>query len=169
MRYAFNAGVRWVRTNQSSTGINSNVVVTVDRRYHDWLPAANFVLYPTDNIILRAAVARVMTRPTLGNLTPGGSADGFNLRVSYGNPFLNPFRAWAYDLGFEWYFAPQSIFSVALFRKEVSSFPVSQNTTASFDSTGLPVSVLVPSSPAALSPAIRAAPNWTITTIVNGS
>jgi TonB-dependent receptor len=111
----------------------------------------------------------VLTRPSLGNLTPGGSADGFNLKVSFGNPFLDPFRAWAYDLGFEWYFAPQSIFSVALFRKEVSSFPIAQNTTGSFDSTGLPVSVLVSSSPAALSAAIRAAPNWTISTIINGT
>ena len=169
VRYAFNAGVRWVRTNQSSTGINSNVVVTVDRSYDDVLPSANLVIYPTDNIILRAAVAKVITRPSLGNLTPGGSADGFNLRVSFGNPFLNPFRAWAYDLGFEWYFAPQSIFSVALFRKEVSSFPISVNRTDSFDSTGLPVSVLVTSSPAAQSAAIRAAPNWTISTITNGS
>ena len=137
--------------------------------YNDFLPAANFVLYPSDNIILRAAVAKVITRPSLGNLTPGGSADGFNLRVSFGNPFLNPFRAWAYDLGFEWYFAPQSIFSVALFRKEISSFPIALNTTGSFDSTGLPVSVLVSSSPAALNPAIRAATNWTISTIINGS
>jgi len=169
LRYAFNAGVRYVRTDQSSTGINSNVVVTVQRHYDDVLPSANLVLYPADNIILRAAVAKVITRPGLGNLTPGGSADGFNLRVTFGNPFLNPFRAWAYDLGFEYYFAPQSIFSVALFRKEVSSFPIAQNTTGSFDSTGLPVSVLVASSPAALSPAIRAANNWTISTIINGS
>ena len=169
IRYAFNAGVRYVRTNQSSTGINSNVVVTVDRHYDDVLPAANLVIYPSDNIILRAAVSKVITRPSLGNLTPGGSADGFNLRVSFGNPFLNPYRAWAYDLGFEWYFAPQSIFSVALFRKEISSFPISQNTTGSFDSTGLPVSVLVASSPAALNPSIRAANNWTISTVVNGS
>ena len=169
IRYAFNGGFRYVRTNQSSTGINSNVVVTIDRHYDDFLPAANLVIYPTDDIVLRAAVAKVITRPSLGNLTPGGSADGFNLRVSFGNPFLDPFRAWAYDLAFEYYFAPQSIFSVALFRKEVSSFPISQNTTGSFDSTGLPVSVLLASSPAAQQPALRAAPNWTITTIVNGT
>jgi iron complex outermembrane receptor protein len=167
-RYAFNVGLRYVRTNQSSTGLNSGVVVTINRDYDDWLPAVNLALYPTNNLIIRAAVARVMTRPTLGNLTPGGSADGFNLRVSFGNPFLNPFRAWAYDLGVEWYFAPQSVVSVAFFRKEVSSFPVAVNTTGSFDSTGLPVSVLVPSSPAALDPAIRAANNWTISTIANG-
>ena len=168
LRYALNAGMRFARTDQSSTGLNSGVQVTIERNYHDWLPSANLALYPTDNLIIRAAVSRVITRPTLGNLTPGGSADGFNLRISFGNPFLDPFRAWAYDLGFEWYFAPQSVFSVALFRKEVSSFPVSQNTTGSFDSTGLPVSVLVPSSPAALSAAIRAQDNWTISTIVNG-
>lgn len=169
MRFAFNVGMRYASTHQSSTGLNSGVQVTIDRTYDDWLPSANLALYPTENIIIRAAVSRVITRPTLGNLTPGGSADGFNLRVNFGNPFLAPFRAWAYDLGFEWYFAPQSVFSVALFRKEVSSFPVSVNRTDSFDSTGLPVSVLVPSSPAALNPAIRAAPNWTITTIINGS
>jgi TonB-dependent receptor len=168
LRYAFNIGMRYARTDQSSTGLNSGIQVTIERNYHDWLPSANLALYPTDNLIIRAAVSRVITRPTLGNLTPGGSADGFNLRISFGNPFLDPFRAWAYDLGFEWYFAPQSVFSVALFRKEVSSFPVSQNTTGSFDSTGLPVSVLVPSSPAALSAAIRAQDNWTISTIVNG-
>ncbi len=39
-----------------------------------------------------------MTRPTLGSLTPGGSADGFNYRVTSGNPFLEPYRATNYDL-----------------------------------------------------------------------
>jgi TonB-dependent receptor len=169
MRFAFNVGMRYARTDQSSTGLNSGVAVTIERSYDDWLPSANLALYPTDNIIIRAAIARVVTRPTLGNLTPGGSADGFNRRVTFGNPFLNPFRAWSYDLGFEWYFAPQSIFSVALFRKEVSSFPVQLNITDSFDSTGLPVSVLLPSSPAFQDPAIRAAPNWQISTVINGA
>jgi TonB-dependent receptor len=169
MRYAFNIGMRYARTDQSSTGLNSGVQVTINRDYDDWLPSANLALYPTDNVIIRAAVARVITRPTLGNLTPGGSADGFNFRVTFGNPQLNPFRAWAYDLGFEWYFAPQSVFSVALFRKEVSSFPVAQTLTGrTFTETGLPVSVLVPSSPAALNPGLLADPIWAITTTING-
>jgi iron complex outermembrane receptor protein len=168
LRYAFNGGVRYVRTHQSSYGYNSGQLVEVTRNYDDWLPAANLALYPADNLIIRAAIAKVMTRPSLGNLTPGGSADGFNLRVSFGNPFLKPYRATNYDLGLEWYFAPESIFSVALFRKEVSSFPISVTRTDSFDSTGLPVSVLVPSSPAALDPALRASPTWQISTIGNG-
>ena len=168
LRYAMNAGIRYVHTDQSSTGLLSGVNVTVDRTYDDWLPAVNLALYPHEDIIIRAAVAKVITRPSLGNLTPGGSADGFNFRITNGNPQLQPFRATNFDLGVEWYFAPESVFSVAAFRKEIASFPVSDSFTSSFDATGLPVSVLVPSSPAALDPALRAAPIWTVQTTVNG-
>ena len=170
MRFAFNVGLRYASTHQSSTGLNSGVQVTIDRTYDDWLPSANLALYPTENLIIRAAVSRVITRPTLGNLTPGGSADGFNFRVTFGNPQLDPFRAWAYDLGIEWYFAPQSVFSVALFRKEVSSFPVAQTLTGlTFADTGLPTSVLLPSSPAIVNPTNLTLPQWAVSTTINGT
>ncbi|MEC7930859.1 MAG: TonB-dependent receptor, partial [Pseudomonadota bacterium] len=119
------------------------------------------------DIIIRASVADVMTRPSLGNLTPGGSVDGFNYRISFGNPYLDPFRATAYDLAVEWYFAPQSVFSVAAFKKDVQSFPISQTVTGTFASTGLPLSVIPPSSPAAIQP--ERAEGWAINTIVNGT
>ncbi|WP_443026858.1 TonB-dependent receptor [Sphingomonas sp. LT1P40] len=167
--YALNAGIRYVRTDQTSYGISSGVVATVKRDYEDWLPSVNLALYPTESIIVRGAVAKVMTRPSLGNLTPGGSADGFNYRITSGNPFLDPFRATSFDLAVEWYFAPQSIFSVALFKKDVSSFPVGITRTGTFTETGLPVSVLSPSSPAALNPASLSQPIWTIATTGNGA
>lgn len=167
--YALNFGVRYAHTRQSSTGINSGQTVTVSRNYDDWLPAFNLALYPTRKVIVRFAVADVMTRPSLGTLTPGGSADGFNYRVSFGNPNINPYRATAYDFGVEYYFAPQSIFSVALFKKDVASFPVGQSITGTFTQTGLPASVLASSSPAALNPALQSQPIWTIATTVNGS
>lgn len=168
--YALNGGVRYVKTEQSSYGLNSGVVATVTRSYDDWLPSGNLALYPVRNVILRAAVADVMTRPTLGSLTPGGSADGFNFRVTSGNPFLRPYRATNYDLSAEWYFAPQSVLSVAYFIKKVHTFTQSSSITgATFDQTGLPVSVLSPSSPAALNPALLSQPIWTIATTVNGS
>ncbi|MCW4463890.1 TonB-dependent receptor [Sphingomonas sp. BT-65] len=169
LEYALNAGIRYVKTDQSSYGINSNVVVTVERDYEDWLPSFNLALYPTKDIIIRGAIAKVMTRPSLGNLTPGGSADGFNFRVTSGNPFLEPFRATNFDLAVEWYFAPQSIFSVALFKKDVASFPIAITRTGTFTETGLSPSVLVPSSPAALNPALQAQPIWTIQTQGNGT
>lgn len=166
LEYALNAGLRYARTDQSSTGLNNRANVTVKRSYEDWLPAVNLALYPHQDIVIRASIADVMTRPTLGNLTPGGSVDGFNYRVTFGNPFLDPFRATSYDLAFEYYFAPQSIFSVALFQKDVASFPISQSRSGTYASTGLPLSVLPPSSPAAINPEGQL---WTINSIGNGA
>lgn len=174
LRYAANAGMRYVQTKQSSVGLTSSTVnsvvtntpVTVKRSYDDWLPAANLAFFPTEKLILRAAISQVLTRPSLGSLTPGGSVDGFNYRVNFGNPQLNPFRAVAYDLSAEWYFAPQSIFSVAAFKKDVESFPVSATRSGSFASTGLPLSVIPASSPAAGAPEGQL---WQITSPVNGT
>ncbi|WP_188065763.1 TonB-dependent receptor [Sphingobium sp. KCTC 72723] len=167
LEYAANAGIRYVRTDQSSTGLNNGALVGVLRSYEDWLPAMNIALFPHRDIVVRASVADVLTRPSLGNLTPGGSVDGFNYRVNFGNPFLNPFRATAYDLALEWYFAPQSIASVAVFKKDVQSFPIGQTITGTFASTGLPLSVIPPSSPAAILP--ERSEGWAISTIVNGT
>ncbi len=170
MEYALNAGIRYVKTEQSSYGLVGAVEATIERSYDDWLPSVNIALFPTQNLIVRAAAAEVITRPTLGSLTPGGNADGFNFRVNSGNPFLEPFRATNYDLAIEWYFAPQALFSVAGFIKNVDSFTqTAAITEATFAQTGLPVSVLNPSSPAALNPALLTQPIWTLTTPVNGT
>jgi iron complex outermembrane recepter protein len=170
LEYALNAGIRYAKTDQSSYGLVSGVAATVKRSYDDWLPSANLAVYPTESTIIRFAIADVMTRPTLGSLTPGGSADGFNFRVTSGNPFLEPFRATNYDLAFEWYFAPKAVLSVALFKKDVKTFTQSASITgATFAQTGLPASVLNPSSPAALNPALQTQPIWTLATTVNGS
>ncbi|MBO9622287.1 MAG: TonB-dependent receptor [Sphingomonas sp.] len=162
---AINAGIRYVNTHQTSTGLSSGVPVTVERSYDDWLPSFNVAIFPAHDLIIRGAIAKVITRPSLGNLTPGGSVDGFNYRISYGNPFLEPYRATAYDAAIEWYFAPQSIASVAFFRKEIQSFPVSETRSGTFASTGLPLSIIPPSSPAAINPEGQL---WTINSITNG-
>jgi iron complex outermembrane recepter protein len=165
----YNLGVRYVKTRQSSTGIQSSgtsvAPVTIVRTYDDWLPAVNLAYSLSNDLVVRAAASKVLTRPTLGNLTPGGTVDGFNYRVSFGNPQLEPFRANAFDVSIEYYFAPEAIFSVALFKKDVKSFPVASTSTGTFASTGLPTSTILPSSPAAANP--EAQP-WTITSIVNG-
>lgn len=170
LEYAFNGGIRYVKTEQSSYGLVGTVEATIERSYDDWLPSANLAIFPAQNLIIRAAAAEVITRPTLGSLTPGGSADGFNFRVNSGNPFLEPFRATNYDLAIEWYFAPQALLSIAGFIKNVDSFTqTAAITEATFAQTGLPVSVLNPSSPAALNPALLTQPIWTLTTPVNGT
>lgn len=167
LEYAGNAGMRYAHTDQRSTGILSGSTVTVQRTYDDWLPSLNLALYPRHDVIIRGAIAKVITRPSLGNLTPGGSIDGFNYRISYGNPQLDPYRATNFDLGIEWYFAPQAVFSVALFQKNVESFPVAQTFSATFASTGLPKEALPTSSPAFIN--FDANQLYTISANVNGS
>lgn len=145
LEYAGNFGTRYVKTTQFSQASNG---VNVRRTYDDWLPSGNIAFYPSEDLIVRGAVGKVMTRPSLGNLNPAGSVDGFNLRATFGNPFLNPYRATNFDASIEWYFAPQAILSVAGFIKKIASFPVSGSYLATLPQLGLDRSALATSSPA---------------------
>jgi TonB-dependent receptor len=99
------------------------------------------------DVLIRFGAAKVMTRPGLGSLTPGGtvSVSGNNRTVNSGNPMLEPTRATTYDFAVEWYFAPESILSLALFRKEINSFVANDTVTQPFtgNALGLPDSVAV--------------------------
>lgn len=148
VRMTGNFGVRYAHTDQSSQGFVSGQYVNVDRSYDDFLPAANLNIFPADNFIVRGAIAQVITRPTLGSLTPGGSVDEFNFRISSGNPFIEPYRAWNYDLSLEWYFAPGAILSLAGFVKDIESFPVSASREITYAQSGLPTSLLTSGTPA---------------------
>ena len=165
LRYAANAGVRYVKTQQSSTGINNAQSVKVSRDYDDWLPAINIAFFPAETVVIRTATAKVLKRPNLGDLTPGGSVNGFDYRASFGNPLIEPTRATTYDASVEWYFAPSALLSLAFFRKDIESFPISDTRQGSYESTGLPSSLILPTSPAGANP--EAQP-WTISGPVNG-
>ncbi|HEX7945730.1 MAG TPA: TonB-dependent receptor [Phenylobacterium sp.] len=144
-----NVGVRYVHTDQSATGFTfltgAALPVTVDRTYHDTLPSANLVIEPVENVLIRAAFAKVMARPNLGNLTPGATVNvsGATRSVTAGNPLLTPFRADAYDVSFEWYFNPNSLISLALFRKDIKTFVQTRQLTSTFTNNpfGIPNSV----------------------------
>lgn len=166
MDLMYDAGVRYTRTDQSSSGYNSGTWVTVNRPvYDDFLPSANVALFITPDLIWRSAAAKVMTRPGLGNLSPGGSVDSYNFKVSYKNPYLDPTRATNVDTSLEWYFAKEAILSLALFYKDIKSFPISSERTGTYASTGLPLSLLAPTSPAEANPEAQ---DWTISTLDNG-
>ncbi len=151
-----NLGVRYVETEQTSSGYTftsgSPLFTTVERKYSDTLPSLNLVLEVTDEFLVRAGAAKVMARPNgggqtagLGILAPGATVQiqGANKTVTAGNPLLDPYRAKSYDLAFEWYFAQDSLLSVALFLKEIDSFVQTVRSTDSFSNNtlGLPDSV----------------------------
>ncbi|WP_020400177.1 TonB-dependent receptor [Kordiimonas gwangyangensis] len=165
MMVMMNGGVRYAHTDQKSRGWNNGAEVTVERSYDDWLPSANIAIWPTEKFAIRGSIAKVITRPSLGSLTPGGSVDGFNYRVTSGNPNLNPYRATTFDVSFEYYFAEQAIASVALFAKDIKSFPISTTIQGTYASTGLPLSLIPPGSPAADAPEGRP---WEIRTTGDG-
>mgnify|MGYP002654423534 CR=1 FL=1 len=137
------AGVRYVRTEVESSGILSRNLVTVDNAYNDFLPSLSVVLEPTDKLLIRANVARQMARPTLASLTPGGTLNPFAQTLNFGNPQLDPFRANSVDLGVEWYFAPESLLSVAVFYKDIETFVTRETASVPYSSLGLPDSLLV--------------------------
>jgi iron complex outermembrane recepter protein len=153
MRLQYDGGVRYVETRQSSSGFNSGVYVTVDRdTYRDWLPSANTALWVTDELVVRLAAARVMARPGLNELSPGGTVDPTLYLVNFQNPNLNPTRATTLDAAAEWYFSDSSILSLALFSKDIDSFPIRVSRKGTFASTNLPRAVIIPLSPADQSP-----------------
>lgn len=142
------AGIRYVDTRQYSSGYSGGAanpsLIKASRGYGNWLPSANVSLNITPNFIARAGIARVMARPDLGNLSPGGSfsISGGNRTYTRGNPYVDPTKATDYDLSFEWYFAPQSAIVVGLFYKDISSFVASTAQQIPFNQLGLPDSFL---------------------------
>jgi iron complex outermembrane recepter protein len=141
-----NVGLRYVKTDLRAAGyqaLGGGTLTVVDRSYDDWLPSANVALDVTSNFVIRLAAARVMARPQLGNLSPGGSINTTGqLTITTGNPLLNPFRATTVDASLEWYFAPESLLAVGFFYKDIGTFIQNLRTEIPFNQTGLPLSLL---------------------------
>ena len=136
------------RVADSVQRVESFAVVGVDRTYTDVLPSFNLAYDLTDNLLLRAAASKVVSRPSYGSIASPGSlvyyspeyvsdrrlTGGAGEQGWYGsgsNKNLEAFKATQYDLGVEWYFLPGSVVGLNLFRKDVSNFsvPVVQDVT----------------------------------------
>jgi iron complex outermembrane recepter protein len=138
-----NLGVRYVETDQQSSGLSRGatgvLATSVTEKYNNTLPALNIVADLTDNLLVRFGAAKVLARSGLGALNPGATVQiaGNNKTVAAGNPTLTPFKADAYDLAFEWYFAKESLLGVALFYKDIASFVQTIRATGAFSSNPL--------------------------------
>jgi iron complex outermembrane receptor protein len=115
-------------------------VPTADRKtFTDVLPSLNVSYEITPDLLLRGAVSKVIARPGYTDLgsqqqltytdpTFAYDREQFGAREGWagsgGNRDLDPYEAWQYDLGVEWYFKPGSVVGLGLFRKDVKSFIV---------------------------------------------
>jgi len=123
-----NVGVRYVRTNQTVTGYAAKVGTeypgyTVNNSYSDVLPSINLALTPVQDVVVRAAAAKVMARPGLSSLNPGGSVSTDTL--TSGNPFLKPMRG------------RNALIGVGVFQKNIDSYIQTLVTQSTWGELGL--------------------------------
>lgn len=148
MKFHVNAGVRYERTHVDVSAIGRNITaLTVDpgdptlitptfsesqtiigkSKYSYLLPSVDLKLYVTPNLIVRLDGSRTLTRPQLIALKPTinfGSLRRGSLSGSGGNPDLKPYLSDNFDLGAEWYYAPNSYFAIDAFYKHLRNFIV---------------------------------------------
>jgi iron complex outermembrane receptor protein len=129
-----NVGVRVVRTEQTAEGwvvgagggapnpFGDITPVTYKNNYTDVLPSFNIAFDLSDALVLRFAAARVMARPDYAKIAPQISLTPSIYTGTGGNPQLDPYRANQFDISAEWYYAPQSLLSVAVFYKDIQSY-----------------------------------------------
>ncbi len=84
----------------------------------------NLVYDISDSLLVRFGAAEGDDSPEPRPPPPGclGQRVGPQPHGDGGRADLEPFRAKAYGLGVEWYFAPESLLSVAVFYKDVDGF-----------------------------------------------
>ena len=117
-----NLGSRFVKTDTTSTGYLNGSEVSVENNYSNFLPSMNLALDVTEDVTVRFAAARTMTRASLNSLNIANPNFTYETRtVSMGNPDLAPYESNDIDLGIEWYFDDEALLSATLFRKEVVS------------------------------------------------
>jgi iron complex outermembrane recepter protein len=87
------------------------------------LPSGNLAYWVVpQQLQLRVALAQTMARPNLSQLAPTSTNNALNgdPTLDYaGTAGLKPIRATQADLSLEWYYAPHSAFTVALFGKKI--------------------------------------------------
>lgn len=101
--------------------------VNVDTSYLTVLPSANVRIRFTDELQLRLAASKVITRPNFGQLAPTLTLVPGAQTGSSGNPDLRPLKADQLDASLEYYFSPTGSVYVAGFYRKVKDFIQSSN------------------------------------------
>ena len=151
-RWFGNVGVRWISTDTTArTAVDSIVFVedptpgvptsspdvtyspadplTQEGSYNKLLPAINVGYWVHERLLLRAAAAKVMSRPSLNQLAPtrtDGTLSRTYALIYDGNADLQPVEADQADVSAEWYFNDKSVLSGAVFYKDISGFITSE-------------------------------------------
>ncbi|ROQ21709.1 TonB-dependent receptor [Marinimicrobium koreense] len=151
LNYFGNAGIRVVSTDVEASGFSvsldnltarfddetqsyafggvSNDLLsnTESHSYTKVLPSLNLTFELTDNLYLRTAAARTMSRPLLTDLIPTVDTNvdanqAESLRLTPKSPDLDPFFADQADLSLEWYLSEDISMTAGYYFKKVEAF-----------------------------------------------
>lgn len=146
-----NFGVRAVRTKDAvsnyGNGLNNPAGGCITGTYSDFgcyvtnnvshtrwdiLPSVNLSTDINDDMVIRFAAAEAMARPDYSALGGAVQLTDTNLTGSAGNADLKPVKSANYNLSYEWYYGPQSLFSASVFYMDLSSYISYQTVNASY-------------------------------------
>ena len=114
--------------------VTGDPVVQEDRGgYDDWLPSANLAFELTDNLQLRLAGSKVISRPEVSDFAgPSIIQQGFQtdegadlggVTITFKDPNLEPFRATQWEAILEWYPGNDgAFFALGYFDKDIKNF-----------------------------------------------
>ena len=126
-----NLGVRIDDVGTTSTGFQTTdggvtfQPVDITNHYTEVLPSLNMNFHLADDQLLRFGAGIATSRPPLDALRTGYSLNPLAVPTptgTGGNPTLKPFKSNQVDLDYEWYFHEESLFSAALYYKDITTF-----------------------------------------------
>ncbi|WP_052247406.1 TonB-dependent receptor [Alteromonas macleodii] len=148
-----NFGIRHVNTDVNSQGEalirndgepNRFEDVSFDSTYSEWLPAFNFAMDLSDELVFRFSANRNLSRPSLSALQASTNIGFAGGTITMGNPELQPFIADSFELGLEYYFSEVGYVALSLYSKDMVSFIVTESESVLYENTGLPENLLPP-------------------------
>jgi iron complex outermembrane recepter protein len=121
-------GVRYVRTDQFSQGlfVNDSIAETnrVSNQYNNWLPMLNVRVDLRDDLLLRIALGKAMSRATISDLSSRFIVNQERQEISAGNPTLKPYTAEQVDISLEYYYDESALLALGVFYKDLDTFIV---------------------------------------------
>ena len=157
-----NGGVRHAYTNQTIAG-PSNFggqlqYVTLQHTYGYYLPSFNVAYNATDDVVLRLAASRTLTRPDPSAMVPNTNfSDPAAEVATQGNPKLAPYLSTNLDFGGEWYTGNEGYVALDLFGKRITGFTVNGVNLIPFTQLGIPFASLTDTQQQAID--LRGGPN----------
>ncbi len=151
----FNAGVRYFDTDQKISGpVTLGGVRTIqelDGGYDEYLPSFNVAYDVADDVVVRLAGSRTLTRPNPRSMLPATTFSDPSAEIAdQGNPNLSPYISNNLDLGLEWYTGDEGLVALTLFNKRVEGYTYQGINVVPFSQLGIPLDALTAGQRAAL-------------------